>query len=921
MKKTYSRMLSTLLILCLLIGSSLLFNPVSSVFQIKVAALDKTGKCGDNASYTFDEKSGLLTISGSGKIYYNAEESPFNNNPNIKKIVIENGITEINDNVFRNCTGLTEVFISKSVHTIINRPFAGSKALLTSIKVDPENRYYDSRNNCNAIIETATNKLILGCSKTVIPYDCVCIGYCSFSGCSSLNNISIPKAVKIIESEAFAGCSGIKEIILPSCIKTIESGAFESCTDLSKVTIPDGIEEIGYAAFYNTALYNDESNWDNGVLYIGNYLIKSKLNSEKYSIKEGTTLIAGQAFTFDSNFKNIQFPEGLKYICDSAFGGCTNLNNVILPDSVLSIGSYAFHDCVSFNKIELPENVKKIDAYAFLNCPNISEISLPKGIEYLGYRAFYDCTNLEKVIIPDSIKTIGNEAFFNTKVYSDENNWENDILYVDNCLIKAREMISGDYKIEKYGIKIIADSAFYDCKNLTSIVIPTGVKSIGSNAFNSWSLSRVVIPETVSYIGRNAFFNCKIIYTFFIGTESEWNKIEVDKADNVFLFRSAIHFNSSDHTLKHNVINSTCTSEGSESDDCIYCDATFNYKSIEKIAHDYGAWTPKVASTCLKTGTEIRYCKNCSEYETRTIPALGHNYKATIVAPTCSSQGYTMYTCTICSYSYKSNYTSKLPHRFDDWTIVKAPTEKANGTGKRICSVCHTAENIELAFKEDENSKVQLMYPYKPNTTIVVKDETQTIGDVIQNGQKTHKLYDITMLKDNQPVQPDGMVNVRIPVPKNFDASRAHVYHLKSRKPLVREEMPSRIEGNDKDGYYIVFKTNHFSYFEITEEVGKVNSVSISNLSLNYKASSTLKPTIKAESNAKYTVKYSSSNAKVATVDKNGKVVATGTGNATITCTVTDSCGNTVKDTCEVTVSYAWWQWIIVIVLFGWIWY
>ena len=260
-------------------------------------------------------------------------------------------------------------------------------------------------------------------------------------------------------------------------------------------------------------------------------------------------------------------------------------------------------------------------------------------------------------------------------------------------------------------------------------------------------------------------------------------------------------------------------------------------------------------------------------------------------------------------------------HQWNDWNVKEAPTEKANGRGERVCSICGAAENIELAFKEDENSKVQLMYPYKPNTTIVVKDETQTISDIIQNGQKTHKLYDITMLKDNQPVQPDGVVNVRIPVPKNFDASRAHVYHLKSRKPLVREEMPSRIEGNDKDGYYIVFKTNHFSYFEITEEVGKVNSVSISNLSLNYKASSTLKPTIKAESNAEYTVKYSSSNTKVATVDKNGKVIATGTGNATITCTVTDSCGNTVKDTCEVTVSYAWWQWIIVIVLFGWIWY
>ncbi len=66
---------------------------------------------------------------------------------------------------------------------------------------------------------------------------------------------------------------------------------------------------------------------------------------------------------------------------------------------------------------------------------------------------------------------------------------------------------------------------------------------------------------------------------------------------------------------------------------------------------------------------------------------------------------------------------------------------------------------------------------------------------------------------------------------------------------------------------------------------------------------------------------YSSSDANVATVDKNGKVYAAGTGNATITCTVTDSWGNVVADTCKVTVGYAWWQWIIIIVLFGWIWY
>lgn len=100
-----------------------------------------------------------------------------------------------------------------------------------------------------------------------------------------------------------------------------------------------------------------------------------------------------------------------------------------------------------------------------------------------------------------------------------------------------------------------------------------------------------------------------------------------------------------------------------------------------------------------------------------------------------------------------------------------------------------------------------------------------------------------------------------------------------------------------------------------------VKSVSIDDISLNYKKSTTLKPTIKADEGAKYTVKYSSSNTKVATVDENGKVYAAKKGNATITCTVIDSNGNTVQDTCKVTVKYSFGQWLIKILLFGWIWY
>ena len=108
---------------------------------------------------------------------------------------------------------------------------------------------------------------------------------------------------------------------------------------------------------------------------------------------------------------------------------------------------------------------------------------------------------------------------------------------------------------------------------------------------------------------------------------------------------------------------------------------------------------------------------------------------------------------------------------------------------------------------------------------------------------------------------------------------------------------------------------------KIAKIAANVKSVSVSDLKLDYKKSATITPEIEADKGAKYTVKYSSSDEKIARVDENGKVYAAKKGTATITCTVTDSNGNTVTDTCNVTVKYNFDQWLIVIILFGWIWY
>ncbi len=115
--------------------------------------------------------------------------------------------------------------------------------------------------------------------------------------------------------------------------------------------------------------------------------------------------------------------------------------------------------------------------------------------------------------------------------------------------------------------------------------------------------------------------------------------------------------------------------------------------------------------------------------------------------------------------------------------------------------------------------------------------------------------------------------------------------------------------------------TENESDFVIKKIAKKVNSVDISDISMNYKASTTIVPVINADNGVEYTVTYSSSDPSVATVDENGNVYASGKGSAEITCTVTDQYGNVVTDTCDVNVSYSFGQWLIIILLFGWIWY
>ena len=429
-------------------------------------------------------------------------------NSKVEKVVIAEGVTQIDSYTFYGCTELTSVTIPSSVVSIGDYAFRG----------------------CSSLADIA------------IPNGVVSIGNYAFSGCIGLNTVSLPETLVNLGTNIFEGCERLNNLVVPASVEKLTDCMFKDCTALTTLTFAPNskLAKFGMNVFENSGL--TEITVPVGVLYLNKSEFYRAGNLTKVTFESGNMPLqingnsnTNKPFEGCDNLAEIDFNGRVTYLQSYAFSDCAGLS-VVSWDDIVEIGGNVFRNCVSLSNVSLPSKlktvtgyafygadvktlhisagVKSIEAYAFMGT-NIVELEIPKTLERFGTGAFADCTELTTVRFEDGFVNKG----FNIENYVLSNIFKGCIklnrVSLSNTMTEiVQGMFEGCSMLEDIDIPAsvtaVKANAFKDCSKLKSVKFNGNLLTLLSEqAFaNCTSLTSVSLPQSLTYIGANVFSGC-----------------------------------------------------------------------------------------------------------------------------------------------------------------------------------------------------------------------------------------------------------------------------------------------------------------------------------------------------------------------------------------------------------------------------
>lgn len=404
----------------------------------------------------------------------------FNNCNALKTAVIPDGVTKIEQYTFASCSSMTSVALPTALQSIGSYAFSDCQKLADAIVIPATCTSVGTYafQNCYAIPSITFNEGL------------TTIGSYAFQNCQKVETVTLPASLTSLGSNAFSGCKSLQSFIFPANIKQVPSSVLSSCTALEEVTLAEGTTQIGSSAFYGC----------------------SKLVTVNNLVQATLTEIGSSAF-YNTGLTAVDLSgcTALTKVNYQAFYNCKALVTAVLPNTVTTLGSSIFYYCTALQSVNVPSAVSTVpDSYCY-GCTSLTSVAMHDGIRKIGSSAFSGCQALETIDLNDEITRFESSAFNNCKKLQ-LTQLPSKLEYIGSNALANTESLTGPLTLPT-GLKTLGSQAFAN-SGLTGVVIPIGITSFSTYVFQGCkSLASVTLPADMTELPDNTFQECESLTT------------------------------------------------------------------------------------------------------------------------------------------------------------------------------------------------------------------------------------------------------------------------------------------------------------------------------------------------------------------------------------------------------------------------